>query len=180
MCRTSAVAACIERCLAARGRTILVVRRARYRPGQLTAHAPVRCPQFIEPWESFGRTPRTTPSNLHITATTPTRVSLAWSQSTDNSSNFWYCVQTNGSGCIRVDPPRTTLTRTISLPNRTFEFSVYAIDSAGNRSSNSNAVSFTTLSCESADPVEIFVKAVDTSGNMSGPSNTVIFTDCAP
>jgi endoglucanase len=47
-------------------------------------------------------------------------------------------------GCIRVDPPRTTLTRTISLPNTTFEFSVYAIDSAGNRSSNSNAVSFTT------------------------------------
>ncbi len=281
------------------------------------------------------RTPPTTPSNLHITATTATSVSLAWNESTDNSSNFWYCVQTNGSGCIRVDPPRTTLTRTISLPNRTFAFSVYAIDSAGNRSANSNTVSFTTppdttppspvpvisvtqlfptgvvltwpepvddfsqvywtlfvngsvfgyadrlgpptqtllgltpetsytfqvslrdrdgntvtgpplvvttpaktdqqaptaptglradtpdgldlelfwnastddtdpqseirydvyvdgvraavtlgtrtiLSCESADPVEIFVKAVDTSGNMSGPSNTVIFTDCAP
>jgi chitinase len=38
----------------------------------------------------------------------------------------------------------------------------------------------TTLSCESADPVEILVRAVDTSGNVSGPSNTVIFDDCNP
>ena len=90
------------------------------------------------------RTPPTTPGNLQITATTATSVSLAWNQSTDNSSNFWYCVQTNGSGCIRVDPPRTTLTRTISLPNTTFAFSVYSIDAAGNRSANSNTVSFTT------------------------------------
>ena len=90
------------------------------------------------------RTPPTAPSNLHITATTATSVSLARNNSTDNSSNFWYCVQTNGSGCIRVDPPRTTLTRTISLPNTTFAFSVYAIDAAGNRSANSNTVSFTT------------------------------------
>lgn len=281
------------------------------------------------------RTPPTTPSNLRITATTATTVSLAWNQSTDNSSTFWYCVQTNGSGCIRVDPPRTTLTRTFSLPDTTFALSVYAIDTAGNRSANSNTVNFTTspdttppspvpvisvtelfptgvvltwpqpvddfsqvywtlfvngdvagyadrlgpptqtlldltpetsytfqvslrdrtgntvtgpplvvttpaktdqqaptaptglradtpdgldlelfwnastddtdpqseirydvhvdgvratvtlgtrtiLSCESADPVEIFVTAVDTSGNESGPSNTVIFTDCAP
>ncbi|MDD9371012.1 MAG: fibronectin type III domain-containing protein [Acidimicrobiales bacterium] len=53
-------------------------------------------------------------------------------------------MQTNGSGCIRVDPPRTTLTRTFSLPNRTFAFSVYAVDPAGYRSANSNSVSVTT------------------------------------
>jgi chitodextrinase len=90
------------------------------------------------------RTPPTTPGNLRITATTATSVSLAWNNSTDNSSTFWYCVQTNGSGCIRVDPPRTTLTRSISLPDTTFAFSVYALDAAGNRSANSNTVSFTT------------------------------------
>jgi chitodextrinase len=93
---------------------------------------------------ALDRTPPTTPSNLHITTSTATSVSLAWTRSTDNSSRFWYCVQTNGSGCIRVDPPRTTLTRTFSLPNRTFTFSVYAVDAAGNRSANSNTVSFTT------------------------------------
>jgi chitodextrinase len=89
------------------------------------------------------RTPPTTPSSLRITASTASSVSLAWNSSRDNSSNFWYCVQTGGSGCIRVDPPRTTLTRTFSFPNRTFTFSVYAVDAAGNRSANSNTVSFT-------------------------------------
>jgi chitodextrinase len=90
------------------------------------------------------RTPPTTPSNLRITASTASSVSLAWNASTDRSSTFWYCVQTNGSGCIRVDPPRTTLTRTFSFPNTTFTFSVFAIDPAGNRSATSNTVSFTT------------------------------------
>jgi chitodextrinase len=90
------------------------------------------------------RTPPTAPSGLRITATTATGVSLAWNRSTDNAPNFWYCVQHNGSGCLRVDPPRTTLTRTRLLPDMTHTFSVYAVDSAGNRSANSNTVSVTT------------------------------------
>src|SRR5262245_12465170 len=84
------------------------------------------------------RTAPTTPSGLRITATTPTSVSLAWNASTDASKNFWYCVQTSGGGCIRVDPPRTTLTRPLLIPGQTFTFSVYAVDAAGNRSGNSN------------------------------------------
>jgi chitodextrinase len=91
------------------------------------------------------RTAPTTPSNLRITASTPSSVSLAWNASTDRST-FWYCVQTNGDGCIRVNPPRTTLTYPGLPPNRTTTFSVYAIDAAGNRSANSNTVSFTTPS----------------------------------
>ena len=77
----------------------------------------------------------TTPTNLRITASTTTSVSLAWDASTD-SSKFWYCVQRNGGGCVRVDPPRTTLTLTKLLPDRTHTFSVYAVDIAGNRSAN--------------------------------------------
>jgi hypothetical protein len=34
------------------------------------------------------RTPPTTPTNLRITATTDTTISLAWNASTDNSGNF--------------------------------------------------------------------------------------------
>jgi chitodextrinase len=90
------------------------------------------------------RTPPTTPANLRITATTATTISLAWNASTDNSSNFWYCVQTNGDGCIRVNPPQTTFTRSQLLPERTHTFAVYALDAAGNRSANSNTVSYTT------------------------------------
>ena len=89
------------------------------------------------------RTPPTTPANLRITASTATTISLAWDASTDNSS-FHYCVQRNGDGCIRVDPPRTTLSLSQLLPERTHTFSVYALDRAGNRSANSNTVSFTT------------------------------------
>jgi chitodextrinase len=90
------------------------------------------------------RTPPTKPTNLRITASTDTSVSLAWNKSTDNSTNFWYCVQTNGGGCIRVNPPQTTILRTNLLPNKTHTFSVYAVDAAGNRSANSNTVSYTT------------------------------------
>jgi chitodextrinase len=90
-----------------------------------------------------GRAP-TTPTNLRITGTTDTSISLAWNASTHHSANFWYCVQRSSSGCFRVNPPQTTFTLTGLAPNQTHTFSVYAIDAAGNRSGNSNSVSYTT------------------------------------
>jgi chitodextrinase len=90
------------------------------------------------------RTRPTTPTNLRITGGTDTSVSLAWDRSTDNSNNFWYCVERNFGGCIRVDPPQTTMTWPRLPPNTTSTFSVYAIDSNGNRSANSNSVTYTT------------------------------------
>ena len=92
---------------------------------------------------SRDRTPPTKPTALRITATAPTSISMAWNASFDNG-RFWYCVQQNGSGCYRVDPPQTTFTRPSLAPGRTHTFSVYAVDSAGNRSANSNTVSYTT------------------------------------
>ena len=86
----------------------------------------------------------TTPTDLRITATTPTSISLAWNASTDNSTNWWYCVQRSFSGCFRVNPPQTTFTLGRLAPNQTHSFSVYAIDAAGNRSGNSNVVTYTT------------------------------------
>ena len=64
----------------------------------------------------------------------PNSVSLAWNASTDNSSNWWYCVQRDGQGCFRVDPPQTTWTFPTLCPDTTFNYSVVALDSAGNRS----------------------------------------------
>jgi chitodextrinase len=90
------------------------------------------------------RTPPTTPTNLRITASGPTSVSLAWNASTDNSSNWWYCVQSSGAGCFRVNPPQTTFTHPKLWPGVTYTFSVVALDSSGNRSAPSNAVTFTT------------------------------------
>jgi chitodextrinase len=85
----------------------------------------------------------TTPTNLHITASSDTSVSLAWNASTDNSTNWWYCVQANGASCIRVDPPQTTYTRSWVTPGSTVTFTVYAIDASENRSGTSNAVNYT-------------------------------------
>jgi chitodextrinase len=83
------------------------------------------------------------PTSLRITATSATSLSLAWNASKDNSSNWWYCVQRSGAGCFRVDPPRTTFTYPLLWPGTSYSFTVVAIDSAGNRSAPSNAVTFT-------------------------------------
>lgn len=85
----------------------------------------------------------TTPTDLHITASSDTSISLAWKASTD-SGTWWYCVQKDGLGCFRVDPPKTTFTMTKLMPDRTTTWTVYAIDSAGNRSASSNPVTHTT------------------------------------
>jgi chitodextrinase len=86
----------------------------------------------------------TAPTNLRITASSATSVSLAWNASSGSSSSWWYCVQRDGLGCIRVDPPRTTITFTRLLPNTTFNWSVVAISSSGKRSASSNTVTYTT------------------------------------
>jgi len=90
------------------------------------------------------RTSPSTPTNLRITGSTETSVSLAWNASRDNSSNWWYCVQRSAGGCVRVNPPQTSMTWPNLPPNTTSTFSVYAIDANGNRSGNSNSVSYTT------------------------------------
>lgn len=47
-------------------------------------------------------------------------------------------------GSIRVNPPQTTFTNTRLASDRTYSCFVYALDAAGNRSGNSNTVSYTT------------------------------------
>jgi hypothetical protein len=105
--------------------------------------APARKPPPPPPTPG-DKTPPTTPTILRITASSATSISLAWNASTDNSTNWWYCVQTNGAGCFRVDPPRTTFTYPSLAPDRTTTWTVIAIDAAGNRSAPSNSVTYTT------------------------------------
>ena len=87
---------------------------------------------------------RSAPTNLRITATTFTSISLAWDAPTGRSGNWWYCVQRDFMGCYRVDPPRTTFTIPGLMPSTTFNYSVVAVDSHGRRSANSNTVTYTT------------------------------------
>ena len=84
----------------------------------------------------------TGPTNLRVTAIGDKSVSLAWDASKSSASSWWYCVQSSGVGCIRVDPPKTTLTRP-AWPGTTYTYTVVAIDKNGNRSAPSNAVTVT-------------------------------------
>lgn len=84
------------------------------------------------------------PTNLRITATTDTSISLAWDAPTGNGGTWWYCLQRDGLGCIRIDPPATTYLRTGLWPNTTFNYSLVAVSSSGQRSASSNTVTYTT------------------------------------
>ena len=120
------------------------------------------------------------PTNLRITASSDTSISLAWDPAKAGStSNWWYCVQKEGQGCFRVDPPKTTFTMTGLLPNRTTTWTVVAIDRNGNRSAPSNAVTHTTppdttapspapvLSLTSVFPTRISVAWTASKDNLS-------------
>jgi chitodextrinase len=137
------------------------------------------------------RTSPSTPTNLRITGGTDTSVSLAWDASRDNSRNWWYCVQRSFGGCVRVDPPGTTMTWPNLPPNTTSTFSVYAIDSNGNRSANSNSVTYTTppdttppsptpqLTVTSVRPTRFSVTWTASTDNVSQVFYT-LFVDGAP
>src|SRR5512133_3862904 len=84
------------------------------------------------------------PANLRITASSDTSISLAWDAAKGGSSTWWYCVVRNGQGCLRVDPPQTTLSLSRLWPNTTTTYTVVTVDSAGHRSAPSNSVTHTT------------------------------------
>jgi chitodextrinase len=84
------------------------------------------------------------PTNLRITASSATSISLAWDASTNSSSNWWYCVQVDGAGCYRINPPQTTFTQPKLAPDRTTTWTVVAVDATGKRSGASNSVTYTT------------------------------------
>jgi chitodextrinase len=131
------------------------------------------------------------PSNLRITATTDTSISLAWDASRGGSGNWWYCVQRDSAGCIRVNPPQTTFTITRLLPDTTFNYSVYAIDAQGHRSANSNTVTYRTppdttppsptpqLTVTSVKPTRFSVTWTASTDNVSQVYDT-LFVDGAP
>lgn len=84
------------------------------------------------------------PTNLRITASTDSSASLAWDAASNSKSDWWYCLRRDGLGCIRVDPPQTTITLTRLWPGSTFNWSVDVVSLSGKRSAPSNTVTFTT------------------------------------
>lgn len=84
------------------------------------------------------------PTNLRITASSDTSISLAWDAANGGSVTWWYCVVRNDQGCLRVDPPQTTLSLSRLWPGRTTTYTVVTVDVNGHRSAPSNSVTHTT------------------------------------
>jgi len=91
-----------------------------------------------------GDTGPTAPANLRLKVNGSYSITLAWDASRTSASNWWYCIQRDGLGCVRVDPPQTTFTFSKLWPGTTFNYSVVAITSTGKRSAPSNTVTYTT------------------------------------
>jgi chitodextrinase len=91
------------------------------------------------------RSAPTTPTDLRVTATTASSVSLAWNPSTDKGGETrlrYIVVDSRGFGTL-VWHPQTTVRITSLTPGATYSFHVYAEVGAWNRSGNSNTVTAT-------------------------------------
>ena len=107
----------------------------------------------------------TTPTNLHTTAITPTSVTLAWNPSTDNSGSVTYRIQMESIyNSLAMETTQTSLTWTSLSTNTTYSFYVFAFDSQGNRSANSNTLTVTTPA-DTTPPT-----SPELSGSVLGPS----------
>ena len=91
----------------------------------------------------------TTPTNLVVTGVTENTVSLKWNPATDNSGKFSYRVKVNwlnspSTLVETVSQTQTTYTVKYLAPFGKYNFAVYAVDAAGNRSGDSNPVTAET------------------------------------
>jgi chitodextrinase len=90
-------------------------------------------------------TPPTTPTNLRVTAVSPTSVTLAWDPSKDNSGSFFYVLFSGNTAVSNASMTVTSQTLTELSPSTTYTFRVRARDQALNWSGYSNTVTVTTL-----------------------------------
>jgi hypothetical protein len=92
------------------------------------------------------RTPPTQPTNLRVTATTQTSVTLTWTPSTDNVGVRSYSLWGEGlSGVVSATHPVTTATWSSLRPGQTVTFRVTAFDAQYNSSTPSAPVTVTTV-----------------------------------
>ena len=131
------------------------------------------------------------PTNLRITASSDTSISLAWDAANGGSNLWWYCVVRNGEGCLRVDPPGTTLSLSKLWPGRTTTYTVVTVNANGNRSAPSNTVTHTTppdttppgpapvVTAQAVHPARITVSWTQAVDNITQTFHT-LFVDGVP
>lgn len=107
----------------------------------------------------------TTPTNLAATSITDTTVTLVWSASSDNSGKFSYRLKINNlnnsayNSLATISQSQTSYTAKFLATNSSYSFAIYAVDDAGNRSSDSNTIGAKTLADTTA-PTKPVLQAV--------------------
>ena len=84
----------------------------------------------------------TTPTNLIVTGSTSSTISLSWTDSTDNIMVATYDIYLDGT--LKTSSSSNSITVTGLNPSTTYSFYVKAKDAAGNTSSQSNTTTGTT------------------------------------
>jgi chitodextrinase len=97
------------------------------------------------------------PGGLTARATSPTRVELSWTSSTDNVRVTKYRVFRNGSASALAELAGTSYADTSVVARTAYSYQVSAVDAAGNTSALSNKVTLTTPanSSPSGEPMPV-------------------------
>ncbi|MEV5987904.1 glycoside hydrolase family 48 protein [Streptomyces sp. NPDC052051] len=127
-------------------------------------------------------TPPTVPTNLTVSATTDTTVSLTWTASTDDVGVAGYDIYR--AGTLTGSAATTTFTDSGLKPSTSYAYTVRAKDAAGNVSAASGAVTATTEAGSGGTPgaVKVQYKNNDTApgDNQIKPGLQVINTGSTP
>ncbi len=116
-----------------------------------------------------------TPTDLTVASSDPSKVSLSWKASTDNKAVTGYVVSRNGTAIGTT--ASITYADTKMLPGETYAYSVVAYDEAGNNSQSSSTVSISIPKPADTQPptvpANVLAVAVSTSQiNVSWKAST--------
>ncbi|TJY40813.1 VWA domain-containing protein [Cohnella pontilimi] len=107
--------------------------------------------------------PPTVPANVQVTSKTSTSVTLSWSDSTDNVGVKGYNVYRDGVFVTQVTSPGYTDTSLVK--GKSYEYTITAIDNAGNESAPSGAIVVNANTAPTADAgPDIVVEATSPAG----------------
>jgi len=114
----------------------------------------------------------TAPSNLAAIAVSSTVINLSWTAATDNVAVTGY--QISSGGVFLSSSTSKTYSNTGLTPSTLYSYTVKAYDAAGNKSSQSNTATATTIAAPSANQSDTTAPSVPASLTATATSSTTI------
>jgi chitodextrinase len=109
-----------------------------------------------------------TPGTPTATSILQDRLTLSWAPSTDTLSSVSYRITRDGTA-LTATPTTATFTDSGLAPNRSYSYTIAAIDAAGNTSAASSALSAKTLPLAPVVSAPAASALTSTSATLSGP-----------